>query len=107
MSNAYVFNIASYSGKYTIRNASTGTYLASRSNYLYSDASFNASYDCWSLAMSGSAIKASNTASSRYPYLSFYSNSRYFMVSGSAYASIYFWKLTSGGTASYYTTQIP
>ena len=54
--------------------------------------------------MNGSAVKAANSASSRYPYLSF-SSSKYFMVNSSASASIFFWKQTSVG-ATYYTTII-
>ena len=104
-SSAYVFNIASYNSKYSIRNASTGTYLASKSNYLYSNTSLSSKYCAWSLAMNGSAVKASNTASSRYPYLSF-SSSKYFMVNSSASSGIYFWKLTEVGSATYYTTVI-
>ena len=104
VSSAYVFNITSYNAKYSIRNASTGTYLASKSNYLYSYGSLSSSYCAWSLSMNGSAVKAANSASSRYPYLSF-SSSKYFMVNSSASASIFFWKQTSVG-ATYYTTII-
>ena len=103
--DAYVFNIVSYSNKYSIRNAATGTYLASRSSYLYSYSSLSSSYCKWSLAMNGSAVSVSNTASRTYPYLSF-SSSNYFMINRSA-GSIYLWKLTEGGvSATYYTTVI-
>ncbi|MBE6989552.1 MAG: hypothetical protein E7426_02245 [Ruminococcaceae bacterium] len=102
VSSAYIFNIASYNSKYSIRNASTGTYLGSYSSYLYSRSSLSSSYCCWTLAMNGSAMKASNSASSRYPYLSF-SSSKYFMINSSASSSIYFWKEGSVGT-TYYTT---
>ncbi|MBR1758823.1 MAG: InlB B-repeat-containing protein [Lachnospiraceae bacterium] len=106
VSPAYVFTISSYSGKYSIKNAQTGTYLASRSSYLYSYTTLSSSYCKWSFAMNGTAVKATNTASSRYPYLSF-SSSKYFMINSSASAGIYFWKQTSaaGGT-TYYTTII-
>ena len=100
--NAYIFKIASYNGKYSIQNASTGTYLASKSSYLYSNTSLSSSYCAWSLAMSGSAVTASNSASSRYPYLSF-SSSKYFMINSSASGSIYFWKEAQAGV-SYYST---
>ena len=104
VSDAYVFTISKSSSKYAIKNNSTGTYLASRSNYLYSYTSLSSSYCLWSLAMNGTAVKASNSNSSRYPYLSF-SSSKYFMVASSASSSIYFWKLgSSGSTTTYYTT---
>ena len=99
-SNAYIFKIASYNGKYSIQNASTGTYLASRSNYLYAY-TLSSSYCTWGLAMSGSAVSASNSAASRYPYLAF-SSSKYFMINSST-SGIYFWKEASAGT-SYYAT---
>ncbi len=104
VSSAYVFNISSFNGKYSIRNASTGTYLGSYSNYLYSRNTLSSSYCSWSLSMNGSAVNAVNSASSRYPYLAF-SSSKYFMVNSSVSSSIFFWKLTETG-ATYYTTLI-
>jgi hypothetical protein len=105
VSDDYVFNIAAAtSSKYTIRNAATGTYLGSYSSYLYSRSSLSSTYCRWTLAMNGSAVKATNSASSRYPYLSF-SSSKYFMINSSVSSSIYFWKLTDTG-ATYYTTII-
>ena len=102
--NAYVFNVASTGSKYTIQNASTGTYLGSYSSYLYSRSSYSSSYCQWSLSISGSNVTAANSASSRYPYLAF-SSSNYFMVSSSAPTGLYFWKQTTGGTTTtYYTT---
>ena len=55
--------------------------------------------------MNGSAVKASNSASSRYPYLAF-SSSNYFMVNSSAPTGIYFWAetTTGGSSVTYYTT---
>ncbi|MBQ7601354.1 MAG: InlB B-repeat-containing protein [Lachnospiraceae bacterium] len=99
-SNAYIFKVASYNSKYSIQNASTGSYLASRSNYLYAY-TLNSSYYTWGLQMSGSAVSASNSAASRYPYLAF-SSSKYFMINSST-SGIYFWKEASAGT-SYYAT---
>ena len=101
--SAYTFTIAKSGSKYTIKNNSTGTYLASKSNYLYALSSSTSSYGLWTLAMNGTAVKAQNSASSRYPYLSF-SSSKYFMVASSASTGIYFWKLAEGGSATYYTT---
>ena len=101
--SAYVFTVAASSSKYSIRNNSTGTYLASRSNYLYSYTSLSSSYCRWTFAMNGSAVKATNSYSSRYPYLAFSSN-KYFIINSST-SGIYFWKLGSaGGSATYYTT---
>ena len=101
--SAYTFTIAKSGSKYTIKNNSTGTYLASKSNYLYALSSSTSSYGLWTLAMNGTAVKAQNSASSRYPYLSF-SSSKYFMVASSASSGIYFWKLAEGGSTTYYTT---
>ncbi len=53
--------------------------------------------------MNGSAVTATNSYSSRYPYLAF-SSSKYFMINSST-SGIYFWKLGSaGGSTTYYTT---
>ena len=105
--DAYVFNVASTGSKYSIRNASTNTYLGSYSSYLYSRSSYSSSYCQWSLSISGSNVTAANSASSRYPYLAFSSN-KYFMVNSSAPTGLYFWKQTTTGgtTTTYYTTVI-
>ena len=104
VSSAYVWKVSATGSYYTLQNAYTGAYLGNYSNYLYSRNSLSSSYCSWSLAMNGSAVKATNSASSRYPYLSF-SSSKYFMVNSSASSSIFFWKLTETG-ATYYTTII-
>ena len=102
--NAYVFDVAASSSKYTIKNKSTGTYLGSYNSYLYSRSSNSSSYCRWTFAMNNGNVTASNTASSRYPYLAF-SSSNYFMMGSSAPTGLYFWKLTTtGGTTTYYTT---
>ncbi len=103
--NAYVFDIAASSSKYTIKNKSTGTYLGSYNSYLYSRSTNSSSYCRWTFAMSNGNVTASNTASSRYPYLAF-SSSNYFMMGSSAPTGLYFWKLTTtgGSTTTYYTT---
>ncbi len=103
--NAYVFDIAASSNKYTIKNKSTGTYLGSYNSYLYSRTSNSSSYCRWTLSMNNGNVTAANSASSRYPYLAF-SSSNYFMVNSSAPTGLYFWKLTSTGgtTTTYYTT---
>ena len=105
VSDAYVFTISSYNGKYSIKNVSTGTYVANRSNYLYSYTSLSSSYCAWTLAMNGTSVKASNTGSRNYPYLTF-SSSKYFMVNRTASTGIYFWKQTSTGGSTVYTTVI-
>ena len=101
--SAYIFNISSTGSKYSIKNASTGTYVSSYNSYLYSRTSLSSSYGYWSLAMNGSAVNASNSASSSYPYLSF-SSSKYFMVNSSASSSIFFWKEGAVGTTIYTTS---
>jgi hypothetical protein len=105
VTNAYVWKFAKTGSYYTLQNASTGTYLANKSNYLYSQSSYNSSYCRWTLSMSSYNVTAKNTGSSRYPYLSF-SSSKYFMVNSSAPTGLYFWKQTTtgGSTVTYYTT---
>ena len=104
--NAYVWTAAATGSYYTLKNASTGTYLANKSNYLYSQSSYNSSYCRWTLSMDSSGnVTAKNTGSSRYPYLSF-SSSNYFMVNSSAPTGLYFWAetTTGGSSVTYFTT---
>ncbi len=103
--SAYVFTASASGSYYAFRNASTGTYLASRSSYLYSYTSLSTSYCRWTPSISNGAAVLKNTASSKYPYLSF-SSSNYFMINSSASSSIYLWKETSGSSGTYYTTEI-
>ena len=107
VTSPYVFTITKSGSYYTIRNASTGTYLGSYSSYLYSRSSYSSSYCRWTLSMSNGDVTARNNASSRYPYLSF-SSSKYFMMGSSAPTGLYFWKetTTGGSTVTYYTTVI-
>ncbi|MBO4418304.1 MAG: InlB B-repeat-containing protein [Oscillospiraceae bacterium] len=104
--NAYVFDVAASSSKYTIKNKSTGTYLGSYNSYLYSRTSNSSSYCRWTLSMNNGNVTAANSASSRYPYLAF-SSSNYFMINSSAPTGLYFWKQTTtggSGSTTYYTT---
>ena len=104
--SAYVWTAAATGSYYTLKNASTGTYLANKSNYLYSQSSYSSTYCRWTLSMDSSGnVTAKNTGSSRYPYLSF-SSSKYFMVNSSAPTGLYFWAetTTGGGTVTYFTT---
>ncbi|MBQ1675370.1 MAG: hypothetical protein II069_04935, partial [Oscillospiraceae bacterium] len=105
VNNAYVFNITAASGKYAIRNAATGTYLASKGSYLYSYRTNTASYCRWALAMNGAAVDATNTASRTFTHLGF-STSNYFMIARNASNNVYFWRQTEGGSSTIYTTVI-
>ena len=102
----YIFKVAADGSYYTIQNSSTGTYVASKSSYLYSLPSYNSSYCRWTLSCSSNNVTAKNTASSSYCYLSCYTSSKYFMLNSSVPTGLYFWKQTStGGTSTtYYTT---
>ena len=105
VSDAYVFTASASGSYYTFKNKSTGTYLASRSSYLYSYTSLSTSYCRWTPSVSGGAVTLKNTASSRYPYLAF-SSRGYFMINSSA-SSIYLWKETTGGSSTtVYTTVV-
>ena len=105
-SSDYVFNISSNGSYYTIRNASTGTYVANYNYYLWSRSAYDASSCRWTLSCSNGNMSVKNAASSSYPFLSFYNSSKYFMVGGSAPTGLYFWKQTTtgGSTTTYYTT---
>ena len=102
VTSAYVWKATADGSYFKLQNASTGTYLSNKSNYLYSQTSYSTSYGRWTLSSSSGNVTAKNTGSSKYPYLSF-SSSNYFMVNSSAPTGLYFWKATSGGT-TYYTT---
>ena len=105
VSDAYVFTVAASGSYYSFKNKSTGTYLASRSNYLYSYTSLSTSYCCWTPSMSGGTVTLKNTASNQYPYLAF-SSRGYFMINSSA-SGVYLWKETAGGSSTtVYTTVI-
>ena len=105
--NAYVWNLAKTGSYYTIKSANTGTYLANKSNYLYSQSSYSSSYCRWTLSCSSGNMTVKSTRSTSYPYLSF-SSSGYFMVNSSVPTGLYFWKQTTassgGSTVTYYTT---
>ncbi len=103
--DAYVFTIEAKDGKFTIRNAETGTYLASRGGYLMSYKTDAASYDRWSLAVNGTAAEATNGASRTIPYLAF-SAKGYFMIGRTADPEICFWKLAEAHETTTYTTII-
>lgn len=103
--DAYVFTIEAKDGKFTICNAETGTYLASRGGYLMSYKTDAASYDRWSFAVNGTAAEATNGASRTIPYLAF-SAKGYFMIGRTADPEICFWKLAEAHETTTYTTII-
>ena len=102
----YVFKVAADGSYYTIQNSSTGTYLGIYNYYLYSRSSYSSSYCRWTLSCSSNNVTVKNAAGGNYPYLSFYTNSKYFMSSSTVPTGLYFWKqTTTGGTSTtYYTT---
>ena len=103
--NAYIFKVAANGSKYSIQSAATGSYVASYSSYLSSRANLETNYCLWSLSCSNGNVTASNTASGSYPYMSFASGSKYFMLSASTPAGLSFWKQTgTGSSTTYYTT---
>ncbi|MBQ1409740.1 MAG: hypothetical protein IIY94_00475, partial [Oscillospiraceae bacterium] len=74
--------------------------------YLWSRAAYASSTCRWTLSCNNGNVSAKNATTNNYPYLSFYNNSKYFMVSSSAPNGLYFWKQTTTGgtTTTYYTT---
>ncbi len=103
--DAYVFEIAANGDKLTIRNAATGTYLASRGGYLYSYKTDTASYCHWTLAANGEAVDAANVSSKTISHLGF-SAKNYFAMSRTADANICFWKMGESTEITLYTTVI-
>ena len=103
--DAYVFEIAANGDKLTIRNAATGTYLASRGGYLYSYKTDTASYCRWTLAANGEAVDAANVSSKTLSHLGF-SAKNYFAMSRTADANICFWKMGESTETTLYTTVI-
>ena len=104
VSDIYVFDITSAGYYYAMQNEYTGYYLCSYGDHLWPINHYDSSYCNWDLSASGSSIYAVNNASSTYPYLSFYDN--YFCLAWGTYITddLHFWKLTSSGGNTYYTT---
>ncbi len=105
VSNAYIFTVAAVDGKFTVRNAETGTYLASKGGYLYSYKTDTANYDRWTLAVNGTVVEAANGASRTIPYLGFSANN-YFMINRTANPDVCFWKAAGTNDSVIYTTVI-
>mgnify|MGYP002626291933 CR=1 FL=1 len=103
--DAYVFTVTASGDKFSIRNAATGSYLASRGSYLYSYKTDTAVYCRWSLAMNGEAVDATNAASRMRPHLTF-SAKNYFVVDRAASDGIFFWKMAGAAESTVYTTVI-
>ena len=102
----YIFTIAAAGDKFTVKNAATGTYLASRGGYLYSYKTDAASYDRWTFAISEGTVDATNAASRTLPHLGFNSAKNYFAISRSANPEICFWKSAGTTETTTYTTTI-
>ena len=106
--NAYVFEIAPSGSSYTIKNASTGTYMGSYNNYLYSRSSYSSSYCNWGVEydLYNICMKVSNSASSNYPYLVKGSNSYFVINSGYTTNKTQFWKEEVEGVTYYNTDPV-
>ncbi len=104
--NAYVFELTATGSNYTIKNASTSTYMGSYNNYLYSRSSYSSSYCNWAVEydLYNICMKVSNSANSSYPYLTKHSSNSYFVINN-AYTTnkVQFWRETEEIT-TYYTT---
>ncbi|MDO4415163.1 MAG: InlB B-repeat-containing protein [Erysipelotrichaceae bacterium] len=97
----YIFTIEKSGSYYTIKNSYAGTYLASISSYLRSYTSASSSYCMWTPAYTGSAVRLSNSASSRYPYMGFSSN--VFVLASSSSSAVNLYKAGTSA-ATYYAT---
>ena len=104
--SAYIFTVASAGGKYTVKNAATGTYLASRGGYLYSYKTDTASYDRWTFAIANGTVDATNAASTKLSHLGFHATKHYFAISRAAEPELCFWKMTGAVATTTYTTVI-
>ena len=105
VADAYIFRITAVGGKFSVKNAATGTYLASKGSYLYSYKTDTANYCRWAFAMNGAAVDATNAASKTNAHLSFNAKG-YFMVGRAANENVFFWKTTGVTTTTVYTTEI-
>ena len=106
VANDYVFTIAAAGEKFTVQNAATGTYLASRGGYLYSYKTDTANYDRWSFAIAEGTVDATNAASTKLPHLGFNATKNYFAISRTAVPELCFWKMGGVTETTTYTTVI-
>ena len=105
VSDAYIFTVTANGDKFTVQNAATGTYLASRGGYLYSYKTDTASYCRWSFAAAEGTVDATNLASRACCHLSF-SAKNYFTINRAANPEIFFWKQLGATVTTVYTTVI-
>ena len=112
--DAYVFVVEKTGSNYTMKNASTGTYMGSYNNYLYSRSSYSSSYCNWSVEydLNNKCMKVYYTASSWLSSTTYYlvkrSNYSYFMVDSSGYTTnkTQFWKEEVEGITYYNTDPV-
>ncbi|MBQ6116814.1 MAG: hypothetical protein IJL08_05780, partial [Oscillospiraceae bacterium] len=108
VADSYVFTLAPHGSYYSIRSASTGTYVGmDSSSYLAGYTTYTSGNCDWTPGTKTNASSATNANNGSYPLLSFSTNSNYFW-SGSANTSaatgVRWWKETSVASA-YYTTE--
>ena len=103
--SAYVFQAEATGTGYSLKNASTGTYLGSYNSNLYGLSSYYSSYCVWGLEYDtyNICMKVSNYASSSYPYMVKGSNAYFVMNSGYTTNKTQLWKQTTAST-TYYNT---
>ena len=103
--SAYVFQAEAAGTGYSLKNASTGTYLGSYNSYLYSRSSYSSSYCVWGLEYDtyNICMKVSNSASSNYPYMVKGSNAYFVINSSYTNNKTQLWKQTTAST-TYYNT---
>ena len=109
VAEAYVFTLEPQGSYYSIRSASTGTYVGmNTSSILAGYTAYTATRCDWTPGTRTNAASATNAGNGTYPLLSFSTSNSYFWSGSSgtsAAASVRWWKEAQLGTA-YYTTVI-
>ena len=108
VANDYVYTLAANGSYYTLRSASTGSYVGmNSSSYLYAYSNVNTSYCRWTPAVNASGLaQMKNAANGSYPYLGWSTSNTYFWSASTSNANVLrLWKENQTSTAiNYYTT---
>ena len=106
----YIWVVETSGSGYTIRNLGNDTYLGCNGYSLYSLEGVSGNSAFWTLSFAANVgTKAANAASSSYPYLVFYSNTKFALYGETVFNQypVQFWKETEDGETYYYTEVTP